>query len=56
MAFKKFEEIQAVGYKAAIEMLERFGEEGKLPSVHLQDGKNSARVGKKGRSVRRNSI
>ncbi|KDQ63191.1 hypothetical protein JAAARDRAFT_29203 [Jaapia argillacea MUCL 33604] len=55
LQFGKFEEIQDKGYQAAIEMLEKWDEEGRLPSVHLE-GKNPGRRGKKGHSARRNSI
>jgi lysophospholipid hydrolase len=54
LQFGKFEELQSKGYDAARTILEKLDEEGKLPSA-LIDGKQEGR-GKKGRSVRRNSI
>jgi lysophospholipid hydrolase len=53
LQFSKFEEILEVGYRAAVEMLQKFHDEGKLPPMTL-DG--HAEVKKKGRSARRNSI
>ncbi|KAJ7654724.1 hypothetical protein B0H17DRAFT_1099713 [Mycena rosella] len=55
LQFGKFEELQAKGYDAAIAILEKLDEEGKLPSAFI-DGKQEGGRGKKGRSVRRNSI
>ena len=56
LQFGKFEEILKKGYDAAMNMLEKFEEEGRLPSAAV-DGKDGSGSGrKKGRSVRRNSI
>ncbi|TFK41896.1 hypothetical protein BDQ12DRAFT_677345 [Crucibulum laeve] len=55
LQFGKFEEIQKKGYHAAIEILDKLEEEGKLPSAFI-DGKEGTRGKKKGRSARRNSI
>ncbi|KAJ7492149.1 hypothetical protein FB451DRAFT_1336165 [Mycena latifolia] len=55
LQFSKFEELQTKGYEAAMSILEKLDEEGKLPSAFI-DGKQEKRGGKKGRSVRRNSI
>ncbi|KAJ6601343.1 hypothetical protein DFH09DRAFT_1020718 [Mycena vulgaris] len=56
LQFGKFEELQTKGYDAAMAILEKLDEEGKLPSAFI-DGEREGREGKKkGRSVRRNSI
>jgi lysophospholipid hydrolase len=56
MQFGKFEELQKRGYHAALKILEKWDEEGRLPPP-LIDGKSGAADGKKkGRSVRRNSV
>lgn len=55
LQFSKFEEIQKLGYTAAMEILEKMDEEGRLPPA-LIDGKDGALGRKKGRSARRNSI
>lgn len=56
MDWKKFEEIQQKGYDAAIAILEKLDEEGKLSAI-LDDGAEAkSRRRKKGRSLRRNSI
>ncbi|KAF4611921.1 hypothetical protein D9613_004184 [Agrocybe pediades] len=55
MQFGKFEEILKKGYNAAIDMLEKFEEEGRLPPATI-NGKDEAIGKKKGRSARRNSI
>ncbi|KAF7347414.1 Lysophospholipase NTE1 [Mycena venus] len=55
LQFSKFEEIQSKGYDAAVAILEKLDEEGRLPSA-LIDGKQESKGGKKGRSARRNSI
>jgi lysophospholipid hydrolase len=51
----KFDEIQAKGYQAAMKMLEKWEEEGKLP-LGLIEGKDANAKRKKGQSARRNSI
>ena len=57
MQFDKFTEIQEKGYKAAMDMLQKWDEEGKLmellefdPEARVLQGK------KKGRGLRRNSV
>ncbi|KAJ7757450.1 hypothetical protein B0H16DRAFT_1536689 [Mycena metata] len=56
LQFGKFEEIQSKGYAAAMVILDKLDEEGKLPSA-LIDGKQEGKGARKtGRSVRRNSI
>ncbi|KAJ3552052.1 hypothetical protein NM688_g4361 [Phlebia brevispora] len=56
LQFNKFEEIQKRGYQAAMEILARWQEEGRLPSAFVGD-RGSGPAGKtKGRSARRNSI
>lgn len=56
LQFNKFEELLKKGYLAAMDILERFEEEGRLPSNFI-DGKDGQTAGKrKGRSARRNSI
>ena len=56
LQFGKFEEIQKKGYSAAVEFLEKFDADGRLPSAFLGD-KRVAPPGKsRGRSARSNSI
>ncbi|KAH0591235.1 hypothetical protein H2248_001327 [Termitomyces sp. 'cryptogamus'] len=57
LQFGKFEEINQRGYLAALEVLKKLEEENRLPSLSI-DGKatNNGRPGKRGRSVRRNSV
>ncbi|KAJ7982797.1 hypothetical protein DFH06DRAFT_1171588 [Mycena polygramma] len=55
LQFGKFEDLQIKGYEAAVAILEKLDEEGRLPSAFI-DGKHDSKGGKKGRSVRRNSI
>ncbi|KAF9486503.1 patatin-domain-containing protein [Pholiota conissans] len=56
MQFGKFDELLKKGYHSAIDFLEKFEEEGRLPSaiIDSKDGHISGK--KKGRSARRNSI
>lgn len=55
LQFGKFEEIREKGYQAAIKMLEKFEEDGRLPSI--VEGELAAHKTKhKGRSARRNSV
>ena len=56
MQFSKFDEIQKKGYHAAIELLEKWDEEGTLPSAYIEGKKASSGGKKKGQSLRRNSI
>ncbi|KAG5643133.1 hypothetical protein DXG03_001523 [Asterophora parasitica] len=56
LQFGKFEEIHRKGYLAAMEILKKLDEEGRLPSPFI-DGKDAAnRSRRKGRSARRNSV
>ncbi|KAJ7201315.1 hypothetical protein GGX14DRAFT_552016 [Mycena pura] len=55
LQFNKFEDIQKKGYDAALAILEKLDDEGKLPSAVI-DGSQKVKRGRKGRSVRRNSI
>ncbi|KAF9055952.1 hypothetical protein BJ165DRAFT_1429740 [Panaeolus papilionaceus] len=56
LQFGKFEELTKKGYHAAMDILEKFEEEGRLPQS-LIGGKDAQSSGKKkGRSARRNSI
>jgi lysophospholipid hydrolase len=56
MQFSKFEEIQKKGYHAAMEILEKLDEEGKLPSAYISGKDVPFKGRRKGRSARRNSI
>ncbi|KIJ66403.1 hypothetical protein HYDPIDRAFT_109426 [Hydnomerulius pinastri MD-312] len=57
LQFSKFDEIEKKGYLAAIEMLDNWEDEGKLPSLII-DGPNAgkSKAARKGRSARRNSV
>jgi lysophospholipid hydrolase len=44
------------GYQAALKILEKFEEEGKLPSAFIDGKDRSHTEKKKGKSARRNSI
>ncbi|OCH95670.1 patatin-domain-containing protein [Obba rivulosa] len=56
LQFGKFEEIQEKGYKAAMEFLDKWNDEGRLPSAFIE-GHTASMIGKtRGRSARRNSI
>jgi len=54
LQFSKFEELVKKGYSAALEIIEKFEEEGRLPAPTVDGGEFSAK--KKGKSARRNSI
>ncbi|KAI0316483.1 hypothetical protein OF83DRAFT_1126430 [Amylostereum chailletii] len=56
LQFSKFEEIQEKGYHEALKLLEKWDEEGKLPSTYIEGKDMTARRKKKGQSARRNSI
>jgi len=56
LQFGKFEELQKKGYHAALDILENFENEGKLPPGLLPGTHAKARETKKGRSARRNSV
>ena len=57
LQFSKYDEIEKKGYGAAVEILDRWEEEGKLPSLTI-DGPNAekSKAARKGRSARRNSV
>ncbi|EPT03439.1 hypothetical protein FOMPIDRAFT_1035433 [Fomitopsis schrenkii] len=55
LQFGKFEEIQEKGYRAAMDFLEKWNEEGRLPSAYVGEARASM-AGKRGKSARRNSI
>ncbi|PCH34074.1 patatin-domain-containing protein [Wolfiporia cocos MD-104 SS10] len=56
LQFGKFEEIQKKGYEAAVTFLEKWDEEGHLPSAYVGNATASSTGKTKGRSARRNSI
>ncbi|KAG1836575.1 hypothetical protein DFJ58DRAFT_170235 [Suillus subalutaceus] len=56
LQFSKFDEIQKKGYLAAVEILDKWEEEGKLPVQYLDGYGANNNKGKKGRSARRNSV
>ncbi|KAH9949389.1 patatin-domain-containing protein [Amylocystis lapponica] len=56
LQFGKFEEIHKKGYQAAMDFLEKWDEEGRLPSAFIGDGGAPASGKTRGRSARRNSI
>jgi len=57
LQFSKFDEIQKKGYLAAVEILDKWEEEGKLPIPNLDGyGANNNKGSRKGRSARRNSV
>ena len=56
LQFGKFEDIQEKGYRASLELLEKWDEEGKLPSGYVEGKEAVSKRKKKGRSARRNSI
>lgn len=57
LQFSKFDEIQKKGYLAAVEILDKWEEEGKLPVPNLDGyGANNNKGSRKGRSARRNSV
>ncbi|KAF9531870.1 hypothetical protein CPB83DRAFT_867766 [Crepidotus variabilis] len=56
LQFGKFEELLKKGYHAAIDILEKFDEDGRLPSATIDNRNGQTTGGKKGRSARRNSI
>ncbi|EGN93174.1 hypothetical protein SERLA73DRAFT_172324 [Serpula lacrymans var. lacrymans S7.3] len=57
LQFSKFEEIEKKGYHAAMELLSRWEDEGKLPRGHIGgQGTGATKATKKGRSARRNSV
>lgn len=56
LQFGKFEEIQELGYTEALKLLEKWDDEGTLPSAFI-DGKDPpVKRKRKGLSARRNSI
>nr|GAT47437.1 predicted protein [Mycena chlorophos] len=55
LQFSRFAEIQTKGYEAALAILEKLDDEGRLPSPVI-DGKEKRPGARKGRGVRRNSV
>ncbi|KAG2155690.1 hypothetical protein DEU56DRAFT_768678 [Suillus clintonianus] len=55
LQFNKFDEIQKKGYLAAVEILDKWEEEGKLPNYDAY-GADKNIASRKGRSARRNSV
>lgn len=57
MQFNKYDELVEIGYRAGLEVLDKWKEEGKLPTG-LEDAYKVSEKGKKrkGRSLRRNSV
>jgi len=56
MQFGLFEEIQEKGYQAAMELLDEWEEDGRLPSVFEDAHEVKDPSKKRGRTLRRNSI
>ena len=56
LQFGRFEEIQKKGYSAAMDLLDKWEVEGRLPSAFIGDGNAPASGKTRGRSARRNSI
>jgi hypothetical protein len=56
LQFGKFEEIQKKAYQAAIDILEKFDDEGRLPPASIDSKDGLAKGRQKGKSARRNSI
>jgi len=56
LQFGKFEEIQEKGYQEALKFLEKWDEEGKLPTGLIEEKGSVRKTKKKGQSARRNSI
>ncbi|CEL53820.1 hypothetical protein RSOLAG1IB_06601 [Rhizoctonia solani AG-1 IB] len=61
LQFGRYDEIYQVGYSAAVEMLDQWDAENRLPSRYVMSGDDARGLGKtgkksKGRSLRRNSI
>lgn len=57
MQFGKFDELVSIGYKAGKETLDKWKEEGSLPTGFEDDRKvNEKSKKRKGRSLRRNSV
>ena len=57
MSFNKFDELVEIGYQAGLEILDKWKEEGSLPTGFEDDLKVKEKSKKrKGRSLRRNSV
>ncbi|EMD42300.1 hypothetical protein CERSUDRAFT_110821 [Gelatoporia subvermispora B] len=56
LQFGKFEDIQDRGYKAAMEFLDKWNDEGRLSSLFIEANTASTTGRTRGRSARRNSI
>lgn len=57
MQFSKYEDLVEIGYKAGIEALDKWREDGALPNGFEDESQGTDKSRKKkGRSLRRNSI
>ncbi|KAG8959437.1 phosphatidylcholine and lysophosphatidylcholine phospholipase [Tulasnella sp. 408] len=58
LQFNKYDELVDIGYKAALELIDKWKEEGRLPSGYEDDFRMVDKLSKKrkGRSLRRNSV
>jgi len=57
LQFSKFDEIRKKGYHAAVEILDKWEDEGKLPVPNIHGhGADKDKGSRKGRSARRNSV
>ncbi|KIO28791.1 hypothetical protein M407DRAFT_229364 [Tulasnella calospora MUT 4182] len=58
LQFNKYDELVDIGYKAALELMDKWKEEGRLPSGFEDDFRMVDKLSKKrkGRSLRRNSV
>lgn len=57
LQFNKFDEIRRKGYHSAVEILDKWEEEGKLPVPNINGrGGDKNTSSRKGRSARRNSV
>ena len=56
LQFGKFEEIQDLGYTEALKLLEKWDDEGMLPSAFIDGKEPPVKRKRKGLSARRNSI
>jgi len=56
LQFSKFEELQEKGYNEALKFLDKWEDEGKLPSPYIDGREPMAKSWRKGQAVRRNSI
>ncbi|KAI0031137.1 patatin-domain-containing protein [Vararia minispora EC-137] len=56
LQFGKFEEIQEKGYNEALKLLDKWDEEGRLPSLYIDGREPMVKSRRRGLAVRRNSI